>query len=68
MSPGAIAIFGVSLFVIAALVIWHQRSRQHDASAVYAAGIQRHFADQLSSSDAASLERILGRINTAARG
>ena len=38
-SPGAIAILGVSLLVIAALVVWHQRTRRHDASAVYAAGI-----------------------------
>jgi DNA-binding MarR family transcriptional regulator len=34
---------------------------------VYAAGIERHFADQLSSEEAASLERILGRVNEAAR-
>jgi hypothetical protein len=35
---------------------------------VYAAGSERHLADQLSTQEAARLERILGRVNTAARG
>jgi DNA-binding MarR family transcriptional regulator len=34
---------------------------------VYAAGIEQHFADRLSVDEAASVERILGRVNTAAR-